>query len=91
MPKRWLVKRRLLVVLEATMYTRIYGQQQFGKCWCVARSQPTSEIFVVKLYSRKIFSYVFCVQKYFCNKNKANYGMSLLCHCFSYGTAHEQF
>ena len=33
------------VVLEATKYTRIYGQQQFGKCWCVARSQPTSEKF----------------------------------------------
>ena len=32
-----------LVVLEATMYMTIYGQQQFGKCWCVARSQPTLE------------------------------------------------
>ena len=31
-PKRWLVKKRLLLVLEATTYTRIYGQQQFGKC-----------------------------------------------------------
>ena len=40
-PKRWLVKERLIVVLEATMYTRIYGQQQFMKCWCVAGSQPT--------------------------------------------------
>ena len=30
MPKRW------LVVLEATRYTRIYGQQQLGKCLCVA-------------------------------------------------------
>ena len=71
MPKRWLVKRRWLVVLEATTYTKIYGQQQFGKWWCVARSQPTSEtFFVVKLYSRKIFPYVFCVQKYFYNENK---------------------
>ena len=25
MQKRWLVKRRQLVVLEATTYTRIYG------------------------------------------------------------------
>ena len=42
--KRWLglMKRRLLVVLEAT-YKRIYGQQEFGKFWCVVRSQPTSE------------------------------------------------
>ena len=30
LPKRWLVKRRWLVVLEATMYTRIYGQQRLG-------------------------------------------------------------
>ena len=60
MPKRWLVKRRLLVVLE--VYTTIYGQQQFGKCWCVAQSQPTLEkVFVVNYYSCKIFSYVFGV------------------------------
>ena len=31
MPKRWLVKRKWFVVLEATTYTRIYGQQQFGE------------------------------------------------------------
>ena len=75
MPKRWLVKMRLLVVLEATTYIRIYGPQQFGKCWCVGRSQPTSENFSCKIIdSRKIFSYVFCVRKYFYNKNKANYG-----------------
>ena len=47
MPKRWLVKRRWLVVLEATTYTRIYGQQQFGKCWCVARSQPTLKKLII--------------------------------------------
>ena len=53
MPKRWLVKRILLVVLEVTTNTRIYGQQQFGKCWCVAWSQPTSEnleLFRVKYF-----------------------------------------
>ena len=32
------------------------------------------KFFVVKLYSCKIFSYVFCVRKYFCNEKKANYG-----------------
>ena len=37
MPKRW------LVVLEATTYTMIHGQQQLGKCLCVAGSQPTRE------------------------------------------------
>ena len=51
-------------MLEATTDTRIHGQQQFGKCLCVARSQPTSDI----------FSYVFFVRKYFYNENKANYG-----------------
>ena len=33
------------------------------------------KIFVVKLYLGKIFSYVFCVRKYFCNEKKKNYGM----------------
>ena len=37
--------QRWLVVLEATRYTRIHGQQQFGKCLCVAGSQPMSEKF----------------------------------------------
>ena len=54
MPKRWLVKRRLLVVLEA-MYTRLYGQQQFGKCWCVAWSQPTSDVVHVNYIRVKYF------------------------------------
>ena len=66
MPKRWLVKRRWLVVLEATAYTRICGQQQLRMCWCVV----VGKIFAVKLYSRKIFSYVFCVRKYFYNEKK---------------------
>ena len=41
--------------------------------WCAV----VGKIFVVKLYSCKIFSYVFCVRKYFCNEKKANYGMLL--------------
>ena len=75
-PKRWLVKRRWLVVLEATMYTRIYGQQQLGKYLCVAGANQRRTIFVVKLYLRKIFSYVFFVRKYFYNEIKANYGIT---------------
>ena len=74
MPKRWLVKRRWLVVLEATTYTRIYGQQRLGKYLCVAGANQRGTIFAIKLYSHKIFSYVFFVQKYFYNKIKANYG-----------------
>ena len=44
----------------------------------VCSREPTNvgKYFVVKLYSCKIFSYVFCVRKYFYNKNKANYGTS---------------
>ena len=36
--------------------------------WCTV----VRKIFVVKLliYSCKIFSYIFCVQKYFCNEKK---------------------
>ena len=70
-PERWPVKRRWLVVLEATTYTKIYGQQQLGKCWCVV----IGKIFVVKLYSRKIFLYVFCqYKKIFLQRKKANCG-----------------
>ena len=58
------------------MYTRICGQQQLGKCLCVAGSQPTRKNFRCKIYSCKIFSYVFLVRKYFHNKIKANYGIS---------------
>ena len=45
------------------VYTTICGQQQLGKYFCVAGSQLTNvrEIFGVKLYSHKKFSYVFCV------------------------------
>ena len=49
----------------------------------VCSREPTNigKFFIVKLYSRKIFSYVFCVQKYFYNKNKVNYG-SFKCYKF---------
>ena len=46
MPKRWLVRRRWLVVLETITYTRIYEQQQLGKCWCVV----AGKIFIEKLF-----------------------------------------
>ena len=49
--------RRSLVVLEATTYTRTYGQQQFGKCWYVYSMKPTyvGKIFVVKFIHVKYF------------------------------------
>ena len=40
-------EKEMACCVAATTYTRIYGQQQFGKCWCVARSQPTSEKFLL--------------------------------------------
>ena len=55
MPKGWLVKRRWPVVFEATTYTRIYGQRNWG-CAGVLSLVCHLKIFVVKLYSRKIFS-----------------------------------
>ena len=49
MPKRWLVKRKWLVVLEATTYTKKSGQQQMGKCWCVIAGVLSSENFRRKI------------------------------------------
>ena len=62
MLKRWFVKRRWLVVLEATKYTRIHGQQQLGKCLCVAGSQPMRKnsrckIFICVKYFRMFSLY----------------------------------
>ena len=48
-----------------------FRQQQLGECWCVI----VGKFFVDNLYSRKIFSYVFYVRKYFYNEEKkVNYG-----------------
>ena len=41
MLKRW------LVVIEATTYTRIYGQQQLGKCWCTRVPTNATDRYVV--------------------------------------------
>ena len=61
-------------MLEATRYTRIYGQQKLGKCLCVAESQPMQKICVLKLYSHKIFSYDFLYKNIF--TIKVNYSPS---------------
>ena len=65
MPKRWLVKRRWLVVLEATTYTGIYGQQQLGKCLCVAGANQRRKNFRTFSVYENIFT-----------TKKANYGIS---------------
>lgn len=52
---------------------------------CSTELTNVGKIFVVKLYSRKIFSYIFCVRKYFQNENKANYDMhAYICTCTQY-------
>ena len=71
MLKRWFVKRRWLVLLEATTYTRIYGQQQLGKCLCVVGNQPTRKKFVVKIiFAQNIFVRFLCT-KIFLQRNKS--------------------
>ena len=42
----------------------------------VCSTEPTNvgTIFRCNISSHKIFSYIFCVRKYFYNENKANYG-----------------
>ena len=52
MPKRWLAKRRWVAVLETTTY----------------RGYMNGKIFIVKLYSHKIFSYVFLYGNIFTTK-----------------------
>ena len=67
MPKKW------LVVLEATTYTRIYRQQQLGKCLRVAGSQPTQKKFRCKNYIRvKYFRPFSLYENSFSNKIKVN-------------------
>ena len=62
-----------------TMYTRIYWQQQLGKSWCVVAGMSSLEkFFNVKFYSRKIFSYTFCVHK---NCFTTNYGNNYPTNC----------
>ena len=41
------VLKRWLVVIEATTYTRIYGQQQLGKCWCTRVPTNATDRYVV--------------------------------------------
>ena len=64
--------RRQLVVLEATTYTRIYGQQQFGKCWYVYSTEPTNvgKIFVVKFICVKYFRMFSVYENIFTTKIK---------------------
>ena len=67
---------------EKEMACCVRGYHVYKDIWVAAiwevlvcSTEPTNvgTIFVIKLYSHKIFSYVFCVRKYFYDENKANY------------------
>ena len=69
---------------EKEMACCVRGYHEYKDIWaaaiqevlvCSMESTNVRKIFVVELYSRKMFSYVFCVRKIFYNKNKANYGI----------------
>ena len=72
MPKRWLVKRRLLVVFEATMYTRIYVWAAAIREVLVCSTEPTNvrKIFITELYSHKIFCMFSVYESIFTTKIK---------------------
>ena len=48
------------------MWAAANGKVLVCRCWCVV----IGKMFVVNLFSRKIFSYIFCVQKYFYNEKQ---------------------
>ena len=69
---------------EKEMACCVRGYHVYKDIWAAAirevlvcSTEPTNvgKYFVVKLYLRKIFSYVFCVRKYFYNENKVNYSI----------------
>ena len=71
---------------EKEMACCVRGYHVYKDIWAAAiqevlvrSTDPTNvgKLFVVELYLCTIFSYVFCVRKYFYNENKANYGIFL--------------
>ena len=74
---------------EKEMACCVRGYHVYKDIWAattlevlVRSMEPTNvgKIFIVELNSRKIFSDVFCVRKYFYNENKANYGIYSVCN-----------
>ena len=54
---------------EKEMASSVRGYHIYKDIWAAAIGEVLV-CFTVKLYSRKIFLYVFCVQKYFYKKKK---------------------
>ena len=76
-PKRWLVKRRLLV-RGYHVYKDIWAAAIREVLVCSTEPTNVGTIFVVKLYSRKIFSYVFCVATKIFLRRIAFYALCLI-------------
>ena len=81
-------EKKIACCVRDHVYKDIWATAIREVLMCSMEPTNVAKIFVVKLYSRKIFSYVFCIQKYFYNKNKANYGRCRLVSCI--GTAKEE-
>ena len=74
---------------EKEMACCVRGYHIYKDIWAAAirevlvcSMEPTNvgQMFVIELYSRKIFAYVFRVRKCFYNKNKANYDIEWNTH-----------
>ena len=67
-------EKEIVCSVRGHVYKDIWATAIQEVLMCSMEPTNVAKIFVVKLYLRKIFSYVFCVRKYFYNENKANYG-----------------
>ena len=76
MPKRWLVKKEIACCVRGHVYLDIWAAAIREVLVC--STEPTN-VGCCKIYSRKIFLYVFGVRKYFYSENKANYGTFQIC------------
>ena len=70
-------KETACCVIGYHVYKDIWAAAIWKVLVCSTEPINVGKIFIVKLYSRKIFSYVFSVRKYFYNENKANYSTTL--------------
>ena len=60
------MKNRWFVVLEATTYTRVYGQQQLGKYWCVVVGKFSllkNYIHIKYFHTLSVFENIFTMKK----------------------------
>ena len=69
------VHRSQVVAWKSLFYRLVNFLAAIGEVLVCSRKRTNvGEIFIVKLNSRKKFSYIFCVRKYLYNETKAKYG-----------------